>query len=159
MQFELLSQIANVTLDFVSSGHSSGTGTITAATADTLTWKAPGSATAGTAVTIANGETKILHDGDDTDLYVVVERTSATALTGSSVVLVIAAKTTSERLAEVDAAITNCLEAQSAGFDDKTVTRAQLATLYKIRKELEAKLLREQGTSARVGVPDMRDNF
>ena len=67
--------------------------------------------------------------------------------------------TTLQRLAEVDAAITECLEAQSAGFDDKTVTRAQLATLYKMRKELQAKLDRENGVSAHVGVPDMRGNF
>ena len=159
MQFDLLSQIANVTLDFVSAGHSAGTGTITAATADTLTWKAPGSATAGTAVTIANGETKILKDGDDATQYIVVERTSATALSGACVVLVIAAKTTSERLAEVDAAITNTLEAQAAGHGDSNVTRASLATLYAMRKDLEAKLLREEGTSARVGQADMRDNF
>jgi hypothetical protein len=159
MQFDLLSEIANVTLDLVKAGHSAGLGTLTAATADTLTWQAPGSETAGPAVAIANGETKILTDGEDATLYIVVKRTSIADLSGSSVVLVITAKSTADRLAEVDAAITECLAAQSAGHGDSNVTRASLATLNEMRNALEAKLLREQNTSARVGRADMRDNF
>lgn len=58
-----------------------GTGVLTAPTADTLTWKAPGGTT-GTAVTIANGEYKIVED-DTASKYIIVQRISADDLQGS----------------------------------------------------------------------------
>lgn len=75
--------IANVTLLYVAGKNGAGVGTINAPTADTLTYTAP-SGTVGPAVTIANGETKILQDGSDLTKYVRVTRTSATALTGTA---------------------------------------------------------------------------
>lgn len=78
--------IANVTVDFVSGANGPGAGTVTATGSSTLTWTAPGSSTPGDAVTIANGETRVLEDGADPSKYVRVTRTSATALSGSSVV-------------------------------------------------------------------------
>ena len=79
----ITSPIANVTVDFVAGANGVGAGTLDAASADTLTWAAPGGST-GAAVTIANGETKILEDGTDTDAYIRVTRTTADALSGTA---------------------------------------------------------------------------
>lgn len=81
----IASAISNVTLDFVAGANGPGTGTLAAKSADTLAWTAPGGSE-GAAVTIANGETKILEDGTDPEKYVRVTRTSTTALTGSATV-------------------------------------------------------------------------
>lgn len=80
--------IANVTIDYVSGKNALGPGTLHAPTADTLTWKAHGGST-GTAVTIANGETKIVEDGTDTNAYLRVSRTSADGLTGTATVTIV----------------------------------------------------------------------
>jgi hypothetical protein len=82
------SPISNVTVDFVKGSNAVGNGSLDAPSSDTLTWQAPGSATAGPAVTIANGETKVLEDGDDASQYIIVTRTSATALSGTATVTV-----------------------------------------------------------------------
>jgi hypothetical protein len=82
------SPIANVTIDYVSGNNGTGSGTLTATGADTLTWTAPSGA-AGTAVTILNGETKVLQDAGDTNKYIRVTRTSATALTGTATLTIV----------------------------------------------------------------------
>lgn len=83
----ITSPIANITVDFVSAQNGYGNGTLAAPTADTLTWTPPGG-TVGAAVTIANGETKILEGGSDKSAYIRVTRTSATALSGTATVAV-----------------------------------------------------------------------
>ena len=75
--------IANVTVDHVSGANPEGAGTITAATSDTLTWTPPGGS-AGDAVTISDGETKILEGSGVPGQFVRVSRTSATALSGAA---------------------------------------------------------------------------
>jgi len=159
MYHQLLSEISGVSLLHVSADHDAGTGTITAADADSLTWTAPGSGTAGDAVAVANGTEVLLYDGEDDSLFVLVGRTSSDDLSGTASVYIFDAKNTADRLAEVDDAISQCLAAQAAGHGDSSVTRASLATLYRIRNDLEAKLARENGTSARHARADMRGHF
>lgn len=81
----ITSPIANVTLLFAAAENGTGAGTLAAKSADTLAWTAPGGSE-GAAVTIANGETKILEDGTDPEKYVRVTRTTADALTGTATV-------------------------------------------------------------------------
>lgn len=78
------SAIANITLDYVAGANGTGTGTLTASGANDLRWTPPGG-TQGAAVTIANGETKVLEGGgsDGASKYIRVSRTSAAALTGT----------------------------------------------------------------------------
>ena len=160
MKFEVRNPISGITVQFVSSGHISGSGTLAATGVSTLTWKAPGSITAGAAVTIANGESKVLYDGVTTTLYILVTRTSATDLVVSSaIVLVTPGSTTAELLAAVDAAILQCLAAQQEGVGDAYVRRSELAELRAYKSELEAKLALENGTTAHVASADLRGNF
>jgi len=159
MQHEMLSSIAGLTVSFVSAGNAAGQGTLRAVTADTIAWTAPGSETEGAAISIANDETQIVPDGDDATAYLVVARTSASDLSGSAALLIIAALTNSERLAEVDAAISECLKAQAAGSGGDSVTLASLDALRRYRQQVYAAYLREQNTSARHGRADMRGNF
>jgi len=82
------SAIANVTIAYVAAANGAGAGSLNAPTADTLTWTPPGGS-AGAAVTIANGETKILEGGaGETNKYIRVTRTSAVALTGTATVTI-----------------------------------------------------------------------
>lgn len=78
------SPIANIDIDFIARPNGTGNGSLTAPTADTLRWTPPGG-TQGPAVTIANGETKILEGGgsDGPNKFIRVSRTSATGLTGT----------------------------------------------------------------------------
>jgi len=78
--------LSNVTVDFVSDNNGAGNGSLVATSADTLRWTAPDSTTRGAVVTIANGETKALYDGDDTDKFILVTRTSATDMAGAETV-------------------------------------------------------------------------
>lgn len=75
------SAIANITIAYAAVLNGVGDGTLTATGADTLKWTPPGGGQ-GADVTILNGETKVI-PGSDTDKYVRVTRTSATALTGT----------------------------------------------------------------------------
>jgi len=75
------SAIANITIDFVAGKNGIGAGTLTVTGDDTLTWTPPGG-TVGSAVTILNGESKLI-EGSDVSKWVQVTRTSATALTGT----------------------------------------------------------------------------
>lgn len=76
--------LAGIRIRFVSGENGIGDGVLKATGASAITWTPPGG-TAGTAVTIANGET-LLVEGADTDKYVRIGRTSATDLTGEEVV-------------------------------------------------------------------------
>lgn len=65
-------------------GEGLGTGTIYASGPDTLRYQAPGSATPGAAVTLANGAIGRLLDGEDVSRWVRVRRTSASQLAGAA---------------------------------------------------------------------------
>jgi len=75
----LVNSLSGIRIDHVSWANGTGNGLLESTTADTVAWTAP-SGTQGAEVTIANGETKILEDGADSNKYVRVRRTSATDL-------------------------------------------------------------------------------
>lgn len=66
-----------------------GTANITAASSGSLTFTAPGSATAGTAVAIANLETVTLYDGVSASKWVTVKRTTSDGLAGNEAILLL----------------------------------------------------------------------
>ena len=77
---------ANITVDFASGANGEGAGSVSAESADTLAWTPPGGSK-GDAVTIANGETKqLVAGGSHPEKFVIVSRTSATALSGTATV-------------------------------------------------------------------------
>jgi hypothetical protein len=76
--------IANVTVVRAARRNGLGAGTLAASTGDALTWAAPGES-AGLPVAIANGETKLI-ESSNADKWIVVSRTSASALAGSETV-------------------------------------------------------------------------
>jgi hypothetical protein len=83
---EITNAISNVTVDFISGANGEGAGTLTATGNDSLAWTPPGGSQ-GDAVTIANGETKILEGGSSSpEKYIRVSRTSADNLTGTATV-------------------------------------------------------------------------
>ncbi|MBL4701960.1 MAG: hypothetical protein JKX85_11950 [Phycisphaeraceae bacterium] len=94
-------------MDYIAGANGLGDGTLTAASIDTLTWTPPGG-TVGLAVTIANGETKVLEGGGvgGAITYIRVTRTSVTNLTGTATLLL--------------AYVVNDV----AGFDDTTSAEA-----------------------------------
>lgn len=75
--------IANVTIDHVSGANGEGAGTVTAVSTSTLAWTPPGGSQ-GPAVSIADGETKILEGLGAPGKFVRVTRTSATDLSGAA---------------------------------------------------------------------------
>lgn len=75
--------IPSIAINYVSGANGRGTGVLIAPTANTLQYKAPGSSTYGTAVTIANGETKTIIDGTTASAYIRVTRTSSVAMSGT----------------------------------------------------------------------------
>lgn len=81
---EVTNPISNITIDFVSGANGTGSGTLTATGDDELKWTPPGG-TQGAAVTILNGETKIIEAGNsEPEKFIRVTRSSATALTGTA---------------------------------------------------------------------------
>lgn len=83
---EVVSPIANVTIDSAAGYNGPGDGTLTASGVDELTWTPPGG-TPGAAVTILNGETKVLEGpAGSQEKYIIVSRTTAVDLTGSATV-------------------------------------------------------------------------
>lgn len=78
--------IADVVVEFVGMNNATGTGYLRAPTSDTLAYTAPGD-TEGTAVSIADGETKIITSGDGI-AYLQVRRRSTTAMAGTSTITV-----------------------------------------------------------------------
>lgn len=138
-----------------------GAGVLSVTGASALTWQAPGSETAGSAVTIADGEHKVCYDGDDATLFILVERTTADDLDTSqaAVVIITTGVTTAERIVQVDEAITRCLAAQMTTFGGDQVMMAQLDALRDYRRALARQLAEEDGTGGRVGTPDFRGHF
>lgn len=61
-------------------------GSLTVVDANRLKYTAPGSSTSGPTVTIGNGATKVLRDGDNASKWVRVTRTSASDLAGAGVI-------------------------------------------------------------------------
>jgi len=82
LSVSIASAIANITVDAIAGANGTGAGSLIAASGDTLTWTPPGGSV-GTAVTILNGETKII-EGADKSKFIRVSRTSATGLTGTA---------------------------------------------------------------------------
>lgn len=75
---------SNITVQMIGGNTALGAATLAFPTADTAQYTPPGG-TIGSAVSIANGETKIVRGGgSDYDKYVRIKRTSATALSGSA---------------------------------------------------------------------------
>lgn len=87
MDHVVTSPISDITVDFVSANNGTGAGTLTASGSDELKWTPPG-ASQGVGVTIANGETKVLEGGGAPEKFIIVSRTSATALTGAATVTI-----------------------------------------------------------------------
>jgi len=81
----LTDPISNLTIDYLAGLLGTGDHVIDAASADELTLT-PDGGTVGAAVTIANGETKILEGGTNVSKYARVTRTSVANLTGSCIV-------------------------------------------------------------------------
>lgn len=76
----------NIEIVYVSAANGTGTGTITFS-GSTVTWRAPGSSTAGASVTIANGETKIIEDGEDPNKFVRIAKISTEEATQNGTLL------------------------------------------------------------------------
>ena len=77
---------ANLTVDFAAGANGVGSGSLACPTADTIAWTPPGGSQ-GPAVTILNGETKVVEGGGgDLGKYLRVSRTSAAALAGTATV-------------------------------------------------------------------------
>ena len=159
LAFTIRNAIAGLTVHLVCPDQTAGAGTLTAATADTITWQAPGDDDPGAAVEIANGEQKIVAS-DTATLWIVVERTAADDLEGEATLIITTGTTTAERLAQVDEAITRCLKAQSTGAGDGSrVEIAELDALRAYRKELARELAVENGTAYNSARCDCRGNF
>ena len=77
-----MTAIENITIDHAAAENGLGVGGLKVISASQLAWTPPGG-TQGTAVTIANGETKVLEGGSAPDKYLRVSRTAAAALVGS----------------------------------------------------------------------------
>ena len=78
----------DLTIEKVGGANGPGAGYLFAASADSLQWKAPDDASYGTAVSIANGETKVLEASSDAAKFIRVTRNSADALSGTGTVTI-----------------------------------------------------------------------
>lgn len=80
-------EIDGLTVDFVAGANGTGAGTLTAASANTVTWTPPGGS-AGSAVTITNGQSKVVEGGgaDGPKKYIRISRSSGADLTGAATV-------------------------------------------------------------------------
>ena len=86
--YEIVNPISNITIDFVAGKNGVGDGVLTASGVNELKWTPP-DGTQGAAVTIVNGETKILEAGDgEEEKYIRVTRTSAVDLSGTATVTI-----------------------------------------------------------------------
>lgn len=78
--------MSGIEIKFVSGSNGPGNGTLSAASVNSLKWTPPGGVQ-GDAVTIANGESKVLTGGSGhADKYVIVRRKDATDLAGTELV-------------------------------------------------------------------------
>lgn len=86
---EISSPIANIGVNLIGIENGTGDGTLTATGVDDVKWTPPGG-TIGNAVTILNGETKIVEGGGATgpNEFIRITRTSATDLTGTATVTI-----------------------------------------------------------------------
>lgn len=84
LEWRRLNGMSGLRIRHASTGNGTGAGSLAAVDGDTVRWTAPGD-TAGTAVAIAEGETKVLESGTPS-AYLVVERVSADALLGTETV-------------------------------------------------------------------------
>lgn len=84
LAYSISNPIANITINFLAGANGTGSGTITATGNDTLTWTPPGG-TAGPAVTILNGETKILEAAGAPEKFIRITRTTTDNLSGAAV--------------------------------------------------------------------------
>ena len=75
--------IANLSVDYASGANGVGVGVVQVVSPDQVRYTAPGSAVVGDAVTILNGQTKVLLDGEDASKYVRVSRSTADDLAGT----------------------------------------------------------------------------
>ncbi len=154
MGFTVSSAIAGIEVLWASwELNTKGDGTLKAVSTSSVSWAAP-DGSAGSAVSIANGETKLLHDGDDASAVIAVKRTSASDLTGTATVTLTGLLTTLERLEAVQDAITKTESAQASTWNDRQIQRAQLATLYKREGQLMRLWHAEDGTGPRAIQPD-----
>jgi len=153
--FSYTTPLAGISVLDVSDGTAPGTGTLTAASADTVSWAAPGG-TAGTAVHIGNGELALLQDGTDATDWIVVKRTTADGLSGTGSVLVTGLKTAREHLEEIETAMTAVRQEQAGSLFEAQTQRAQLATLEQSWTVWHRRYLRETGRAPAVAYPDMR---
>lgn len=71
---------SNIEIVYVSASNGEGTGGLVFS-GSSASWQAPGSAVAGASVAIANGETKILADGEDAEKYIRISKISTEAST------------------------------------------------------------------------------
>lgn len=81
----VVNPISDISVDRVSADNGAGAGSLTATATDAVAWTPPGGSQ-GTAVTIANGETKLVEGSGDPTKFIVVTRNSATSLTGTATV-------------------------------------------------------------------------
>lgn len=80
--FARRSLVRGVRLEYVSGSNGVGVGSLVAQDEVSLSWAAPGGS-AGPAVLLAEGQTRMLVDGTDSDRFVLVTRTSSLSLVGS----------------------------------------------------------------------------
>jgi hypothetical protein len=103
---------SNITVEMIGGNTSLGAATLAFPTADTAQYTPPGG-TIGSAVTILNGQTKIIRGGgSDYDKYVRIARTSATALSGTATLTISDTENNAVGFDNVSAA------EQSAGDDE-----------------------------------------
>lgn len=104
--------ITNITVDEVAGANGLGAGSLISTGADTVTWTPP-SGSAGTAVTILNGETKVVEGGGGApEKHIVISRSTASALTGTATVTITESVNNQFGLDDVSSA------EQSAGDDE-----------------------------------------
>ena len=82
------SGLIGISVVYAAGENGDGIGVLEAVSGSSIRWTAPGSSTAGEAVTIINGQTKIVEDGENPSAYLRVSRTGTDALTGSVDVLI-----------------------------------------------------------------------
>lgn len=85
LNYDIVNPIFGLRVDFVSAANGIGSGVLTAISASVIAWTPP-DGVQGAAVTIANGETKVI-EGDTPSQYIRVSRVSTTALSGTATIL------------------------------------------------------------------------
>lgn len=81
--FSVSNPISNITVEYIGGAHVAGVGLLTAVTVDSLAWTPP-NGSQGAAVSIANGETKLLEGAGTPAQFIRITRTTADNLTGAA---------------------------------------------------------------------------